>query len=267
MQPDVAGRAAAALADHGHRPTPGWSPATATSARRPAAPYDRVIVTVGIAGLSPRWIDQLVPGGIVLAPVRHAGHHPVMRVRYQRPRRGRRRRGWPAAARSPPPGVRRRIHGGQRSARPPATRGRIRSRGGRRPPRRPRSRCPRAGTRRSATRATSTCGSRSGSGTGGPRSARSRRRRRPALTKTASAAPRSPGTARSGPPARTPRRWRPTPSPCSTAGPRRAPRQLPRWRATMALAGDPAQPISYPGLGAGQNRPFSRDLIGRPSGS
>ena len=46
-----------------------------------AAPYDRVIVTVGISGLSPRWLEQLVPGGFVLAPVRHAGHHPVMRVR------------------------------------------------------------------------------------------------------------------------------------------------------------------------------------------
>ena len=44
------------------------------------APYDRVIVTVGVAGASPLWLDQLAPGGFVLAPIRHAGHHPVLRV-------------------------------------------------------------------------------------------------------------------------------------------------------------------------------------------
>ncbi len=79
-QPDVAGRAAAALATTGTvnaRVVTGDGYLGAPA----GAPYDRVIVTVGIAGLSPRWIDQLVPGGIVLAPVRHAGHHPVMRVR------------------------------------------------------------------------------------------------------------------------------------------------------------------------------------------
>jgi protein-L-isoaspartate(D-aspartate) O-methyltransferase len=45
-----------------------------------AAPYDRVIVTVGVAGVSPRWLDQLAPGGFVLAPVGHAGSNPVLRV-------------------------------------------------------------------------------------------------------------------------------------------------------------------------------------------
>lgn len=78
VQPDVVARAAAALAAIGSAVDlelgdgyQGW-PA--------GGPYDRVIVTVGVAGASPRWLDQLVPGGFVLAPVRHAGHHPVLRV-------------------------------------------------------------------------------------------------------------------------------------------------------------------------------------------
>ena len=45
------------------------------------APYHRVIVTVGVAGVSPRWLEQLAPGGFVLAPVRHAGSHPVLMAR------------------------------------------------------------------------------------------------------------------------------------------------------------------------------------------
>jgi protein-L-isoaspartate(D-aspartate) O-methyltransferase len=43
-------------------------------------PYDRVIVTVGVTGVSPAWLDQLAPGGFVLAPVFHAGAHPVLRA-------------------------------------------------------------------------------------------------------------------------------------------------------------------------------------------
>ncbi|MDG4788379.1 methyltransferase domain-containing protein [Micromonospora sp. WMMD1102] len=43
--------------------------------------YDRVVVTVGVTGVSPRWLDQLVPGGYLLAPVEHAGNHPVLRIR------------------------------------------------------------------------------------------------------------------------------------------------------------------------------------------
>jgi protein-L-isoaspartate(D-aspartate) O-methyltransferase len=78
VQPDVVERASAALSTvsstvdlqlgDGYE---GWAA---------GAPYDRVIVTVGVAGISPLWLDQLAPGGFVLAPVRHAGHHPVLRA-------------------------------------------------------------------------------------------------------------------------------------------------------------------------------------------
>jgi len=48
----------------------------------PGVRADRVIVTVGVAGISPRWLQQLggVPDGVVVAPVEHAGTHPVLRV-------------------------------------------------------------------------------------------------------------------------------------------------------------------------------------------
>ncbi|MEU4688452.1 methyltransferase domain-containing protein [Actinoplanes sp. NPDC023714] len=44
----------------------------------PAGRYDRIIVTVGVAGISPFWIERLLPGGRVIAPVEHAGMHPVL---------------------------------------------------------------------------------------------------------------------------------------------------------------------------------------------
>ncbi|AUS78887.1 hypothetical protein C1701_11560 [Actinoalloteichus sp. AHMU CJ021] len=43
-------------------------------------PFDRVVVTCGVAGVSPHWLDQLVPGGLILAPVAHGGVHPVLAV-------------------------------------------------------------------------------------------------------------------------------------------------------------------------------------------
>ncbi|WP_436527675.1 protein-L-isoaspartate O-methyltransferase family protein [Actinoplanes sp. HUAS TT8] len=47
----------------------------------PGEQYDRVIVTVGVTGLSPHWFEQLTPDGLVVAPVEHAGHHPVLAAR------------------------------------------------------------------------------------------------------------------------------------------------------------------------------------------
>jgi protein-L-isoaspartate(D-aspartate) O-methyltransferase len=47
----------------------------------PSVRFDRVIVTVGITGISPRWLSQLNPDGLIIAPVEHAGFHPVHAVR------------------------------------------------------------------------------------------------------------------------------------------------------------------------------------------
>jgi protein-L-isoaspartate(D-aspartate) O-methyltransferase len=78
VQGDVADRARTALAragiagvrvEHGD----GY-------AGHPGDLFDRVIVTVGIGGISPQWLAQLSPGGFVLAPVKHAGTHPVLVV-------------------------------------------------------------------------------------------------------------------------------------------------------------------------------------------
>lgn len=43
-------------------------------------PYDRVIATVGAAGVAEPWLDQLVLDGFLVAPVAAAGVHPVLRV-------------------------------------------------------------------------------------------------------------------------------------------------------------------------------------------
>ena len=45
-----------------------------------SAPYDRIIVTCGIVGLSPHWLDQLAPCGVILAPIAHGGVHPILAV-------------------------------------------------------------------------------------------------------------------------------------------------------------------------------------------
>lgn len=79
VQPDVAARARAALARAG---VTGVRVETADGyAGGPPERYDRVIVTVGVAGISPRWLDRLEPGGRVIVPVEHAGTHPVIDVR------------------------------------------------------------------------------------------------------------------------------------------------------------------------------------------
>ncbi|MBA8924945.1 protein-L-isoaspartate(D-aspartate) O-methyltransferase [Kutzneria viridogrisea] len=44
-------------------------------------PYDRIVVTAGVAGISPHWLDQLAPDGVIYAPVAHGGMHPVLAVR------------------------------------------------------------------------------------------------------------------------------------------------------------------------------------------
>jgi protein-L-isoaspartate(D-aspartate) O-methyltransferase len=43
-------------------------------------PFDRIIVTCGIRGVPPGWLDQLRAGGFALVPLAHAGLHPIVRV-------------------------------------------------------------------------------------------------------------------------------------------------------------------------------------------
>lgn len=45
------------------------------------APYDKIIVTVGCADISPHWVAQLNQGGTLLAPLEHAGVHPLVKLR------------------------------------------------------------------------------------------------------------------------------------------------------------------------------------------
>ncbi|WP_344931463.1 phosphotransferase [Actinoplanes nipponensis] len=77
VQADVADRARAALAAAGVEGVrvligDGYSGA-------PGESFDRAIVTVGVAGISPAWLAQTRPGPVV-APVEHAGTHPVLAV-------------------------------------------------------------------------------------------------------------------------------------------------------------------------------------------
>ncbi len=41
------------------------------------APFDRIVATVGCSDLSPRWVEQLAEGGVLLVPLEHAGGHPL----------------------------------------------------------------------------------------------------------------------------------------------------------------------------------------------
>ena len=78
-QEDVAARAAAAVDGLG---IAGVQVQTGDGyAGAPGHRFDRVIVAVGVAGLSPRWLNQLDPGGLAVVPVEHAGTHPVLAVR------------------------------------------------------------------------------------------------------------------------------------------------------------------------------------------
>jgi protein-L-isoaspartate(D-aspartate) O-methyltransferase len=68
IDPDVVGRARAALDAVGY---PEVTVVAADGARGwpAAAPYDRIIATVGVWDLPPAWSDQLVPGGRIVVPL------------------------------------------------------------------------------------------------------------------------------------------------------------------------------------------------------
>jgi protein-L-isoaspartate(D-aspartate) O-methyltransferase len=82
-QPEVVAGAAASLSRVGRtgvsvQHADGWGGHPAE------APYDRIIATVGVAGLSPHWLGQLAPDGVVVVPVAHGGAHPVIAVERDR---------------------------------------------------------------------------------------------------------------------------------------------------------------------------------------
>jgi protein-L-isoaspartate(D-aspartate) O-methyltransferase len=77
VQADVADRARAALAAAGIEGVRVLTGDGYTGV--PGESFDRTIVTVGVAGVSPRWLAQTTPGPIVV-PVEHAGTHPVLAV-------------------------------------------------------------------------------------------------------------------------------------------------------------------------------------------
>ncbi len=79
VQPDVVAQTAELLAQAGYggiriRCADGFfgSPE--------AAPFDRVIVTVGSPDVSPYWVAQLTPTGRILLPLRHVGANPLVVV-------------------------------------------------------------------------------------------------------------------------------------------------------------------------------------------
>ncbi|GAA0809753.1 protein-L-isoaspartate O-methyltransferase family protein [Spirilliplanes yamanashiensis] len=78
VQADVAHRAAVALEQAGVRGVTVRAGDGYEGVR--GEHVDRVIVTVGVAGVSPHWLAQS-RGGPIVAPVRHAGTNPVMVVR------------------------------------------------------------------------------------------------------------------------------------------------------------------------------------------
>ncbi|MEU5437234.1 methyltransferase domain-containing protein [Streptomyces sp. NPDC020719] len=43
-------------------------------------PYNRIVVTCGVTGISPHWLDQLTDDGQIVVPVAHGGFHPTLCV-------------------------------------------------------------------------------------------------------------------------------------------------------------------------------------------
>jgi protein-L-isoaspartate(D-aspartate) O-methyltransferase len=79
VQADVAARARSALARAGI--TGVRVEAADGYTGGPLERHDRIIVTVGVAGISPHWLDRLEPGGRLIVPVAHGGIHPVLDIR------------------------------------------------------------------------------------------------------------------------------------------------------------------------------------------
>jgi protein-L-isoaspartate(D-aspartate) O-methyltransferase len=80
VQADVVADAAAALARAGIEGTVTAVCADGYLGAPDHGPFDRIVATVGIGGIPPAWLDQLAPGGLILAPVEHGGIQPCVTV-------------------------------------------------------------------------------------------------------------------------------------------------------------------------------------------
>lgn len=76
---EVANEARSHLRDAGYGDV-AVIPADGFGGYPPAAPYDRIIVTVGCGDVSPHWLGQLKDDGVVVVPLEHGGMHPLVRL-------------------------------------------------------------------------------------------------------------------------------------------------------------------------------------------
>jgi protein-L-isoaspartate(D-aspartate) O-methyltransferase len=79
VQEDVARSAREALAREGYAGIHVLQ-ADAVQGAREGAPYARIEATVGCPDISPRWLEQLAPEGIMLLPLQHGHIHPLVRI-------------------------------------------------------------------------------------------------------------------------------------------------------------------------------------------
>jgi len=52
------------------------------------APFDRIVVTAACSDIASAWLDQLGPGGLLLAPTQHGHLDPLLEIRVPDPARG-----------------------------------------------------------------------------------------------------------------------------------------------------------------------------------
>lgn len=74
----AATHAAAALAELGFTPRVRLEHADGYPGDPAGHRYDRIVVTCGIAGIPPQWLNQLTDNGMFLAPIAHAVRHPLI---------------------------------------------------------------------------------------------------------------------------------------------------------------------------------------------
>lgn len=98
VQPDVVADATAALARAGAGEAVTAMVADGYLGAPGYGPFDRIIATVGIGGIPPAWIEQLVPDGLIVAPVEHGGIQPCLTVTPRLEGRGAVRSGFMLAA-------------------------------------------------------------------------------------------------------------------------------------------------------------------------